>query len=133
MGATDDINQKKTAFHDDVLLSRDVSLGSGDNPNKIEQKIISAAIQRFRRLKQSNSQYLRRLVALKQQVNSLPDGAAEKSFIYDILLNSVYEYDGSTRILSWPTSKSLSKKLNKLKISPTEITDRRYANPEEWK
>ncbi|GBO39979.1 hypothetical protein AVEN_83796-1 [Araneus ventricosus] len=131
MDTTEDTNQNKTVFPDGALLSRDVSFGSGDSLSKTQLKIVSSAIERFCCLKESNSQYLRRLVALKQQVNSLPDNAVEKAFIYEVLLSNVNEYDGSTKILSLSSSKKLCQKLNELKISPLETNDSRFAKSEE--
>ncbi|GIY84255.1 hypothetical protein CDAR_231321 [Caerostris darwini] len=97
-------------------------MGSGDTLNKSLLKIISGGIQRFRRLKKSDSQYLRRLLALKFQVDSLPDESIEKVYVYNNLLNTVYAQNERIEILSSPRYKNFANKLKSLKISPAKST-----------
>ncbi|GFS62752.1 hypothetical protein NPIL_619201 [Nephila pilipes] len=110
-----DNNQEQTSITDDVLLHRDLQLGSGDTTNKTIPKIILAAIHRFQRLKKSDSQYLRRLLSLKQQIDFLPDDANEKIYVNNALLRSVYEMNERTRKLI--VTDTLAKKLEHCKSS----------------
>ncbi|GFR05367.1 hypothetical protein TNCT_631021 [Trichonephila clavata] len=86
----------------DVLLCREFQLDQEILKVKCCRKLISAAIQRFQNLKKSDSQYLRRLLSLKQQVEFLPNDSTEKAFVNRALLKSVYELNERTRIQDVP-------------------------------
>ncbi|GFY49210.1 hypothetical protein TNIN_370511 [Trichonephila inaurata madagascariensis] len=110
-----DNKQKQSPTTDDVLLCREFQLGSGDTKSKMLPKIISAAIHRFQNLKKSDSQYLRRLLSLKQQVEFLPSDSTEKAFVNSALLKSVYELNERTRIQNMPDT--VAKKIKSIKPS----------------